>query len=64
VTADHSTSCARRAHTDGPVPLLVSGGGVDPDGVQTYGETASRDGAIGHIRGIDIMPHLISLAKG
>ena len=28
VTADHSTSCARKAHTDGPVPLLVSGGGV------------------------------------
>ncbi|MGI8774350.1 MAG: alkaline phosphatase family protein [Actinomycetota bacterium] len=63
VTADHSTSCARRAHTDGPVPLLVSGGGVDPDGVRTYGETASRNGAIGHLRGIDIMPNLISLLK-
>ena len=64
VTADHSTSCARRAHTDGPVPLLVSGGGVSPDGVQTYGETASREGSIGHLRGPEIMPNLVALAKG
>ena len=27
VTADHSTSCVRKAHTADPVPLLVSGGG-------------------------------------
>ncbi|MQA98872.1 MAG: 2,3-bisphosphoglycerate-independent phosphoglycerate mutase [Actinobacteria bacterium] len=63
VTADHSTSCARKAHTDGPVPLLVSGGGVSPDGVQTYGETAARDGAMGHLRGPEIMPNLVSLAR-
>ncbi|HEV2754675.1 MAG TPA: alkaline phosphatase family protein [Actinomycetota bacterium] len=63
VTADHSTSCARKAHTDGPVPLLVSGGGVSPDGVQSYGETASREGAIGHLLGPQIMPNLVSLAK-
>jgi 2,3-bisphosphoglycerate-independent phosphoglycerate mutase len=64
VTADHSTSCARKAHTDGPVPLLVSGGGVSADGVQTYGETASRQGALGHLLGPEIMPNLVALAKG
>jgi 2,3-bisphosphoglycerate-independent phosphoglycerate mutase len=64
VTADHSTSCERRAHTDGPVPLLVAGGGVSPDGVQTYGETASRQGAIGHLKGPQIMPNLVALARG
>jgi 2,3-bisphosphoglycerate-independent phosphoglycerate mutase len=64
VTADHSTSCARKAHTDGPVPLLVAGGGVSPDGVQTYGETASRDGAMGHLKGPQIMPSLVALARG
>lgn len=64
VTADHSTSCARKAHTDGPVPLLVSGGGVSPDGVETYGETASREGSIGHLKGPEIMPNLVALAKG
>lgn len=64
VTADHSTSCARKAHTDGPVPLLISGGSVSPDGVETYGETASREGAIGHLLGPQIMPNLVSLARG
>ena len=63
VTADHSTSCARKAHTDGPVPLLVSGGGVSADSVETYGETASRQGALGHLMGPEIMPNLVSLAR-
>ena len=64
VTADHSTSCARKAHTDGPVPLLVSGGGVASDAVESFGETASRAGAIGHIFGPQIMPELVRLARG
>lgn len=63
VTADHSTSCARKAHTDGPVPLLVAGGVVMPDGVQSYGETAARDGSLGHLMGPDIMPNLVTLAR-
>jgi 2,3-bisphosphoglycerate-independent phosphoglycerate mutase len=63
VTADHSTSCVRKAHTDGPVPLLVSGGTVSSDSVETYGETASRRGAIGHLQGPQIMPNLLALAR-
>lgn len=63
VTADHSTSCARKAHTDGPVPLLVSGGGVAADAVETFGETASRKGALGHLKGPEIMPNLVELAR-
>jgi 2,3-bisphosphoglycerate-independent phosphoglycerate mutase len=63
VTADHSTSCARKAHTDGPVPLLISGGGVPSDGVETYGESASRGGSLGHLKGTEIVPILVSLAR-
>jgi 2,3-bisphosphoglycerate-independent phosphoglycerate mutase len=63
VTADHSTSCVRKAHTDGPVPLLISGRGVSSDGVETFAETASRRGTIGHLRGPQIMPNLVSLAR-
>ena len=63
VTADHSTSCARKAHTDGPVPLLVSGGNVSADRVQTYGESASREGALGHLLGPEIMPNLVALTR-
>ena len=64
VTADHSTSCARKAHTDGPVPLLIAGGGVSSDDVTSYGERASRGGALGHLKGVEIMPNLVELAKG
>jgi 2,3-bisphosphoglycerate-independent phosphoglycerate mutase len=64
VTADHSTSCARKAHTDGPVPLLVAGGSATSDGVQSYGETASREGSLGHLMGPEIMPNLVRLARG
>jgi 2,3-bisphosphoglycerate-independent phosphoglycerate mutase len=63
VTADHATSCKRKAHTDTPVPLVVAGGSVSPDGVESYGETASRDGAIGHLIGTQIMPQLVALAR-
>ena len=63
VTADHSTSCARKAHTDGPVPLLVSGGGVSSDDVDSYGETEARNGALGHLKGSEIMPNLVELAR-
>jgi 2,3-bisphosphoglycerate-independent phosphoglycerate mutase len=63
VTADHSTSCARKAHTDGPVPLLVAGGNISPDGVNSFGETASRSGSLGHLKGTEIMPNLVKLAR-
>ena len=63
VTADHSTSCLRKAHTDGPVPLLISGGAVPSDGVDVYGETASRHGSLGHLLGPQIMPNLVEAAR-
>ncbi|MDQ3767590.1 MAG: alkaline phosphatase family protein [Actinomycetota bacterium] len=63
VTADHSTSCRRKSHTDGPVPLLVAGRGVSSDAVQTYGERASRKGALGHLKGTEIMPNLVRVAR-
>ncbi|MEA2509800.1 MAG: 2,3-bisphosphoglycerate-independent phosphoglycerate mutase [Actinomycetota bacterium] len=63
VTADHSTSCARKAHTDGPVPLLISGGSIAPDNVSAYGESASRRGSLGHLHGTDIVPLLVEAAR-
>ncbi|MFN2525893.1 MAG: alkaline phosphatase family protein [Actinomycetota bacterium] len=63
VTADHSTSCARKAHTDGPVPLLVAGGSISSDAVAEYGESASRRGALGHLKGVEIMPNLVAQAR-
>ncbi|MCA1831552.1 MAG: 2,3-bisphosphoglycerate-independent phosphoglycerate mutase [Actinobacteria bacterium] len=64
VTADHSTSCPKKAHTDDPVPLVIAGPGVGEDAVMTFGETASKKGSIGLVQGVDIMPRLMELARG
>ena len=64
VTADHSTSCAKKAHTDDPVPLVVAGPEVSSDSVSTFGERAAARGAIGLIQGVEIMPALMELARG
>ena len=61
VTADHSTSCVRKAHTADPVPLVVSGGGVQADGTESFGEHAAAEGSLGLLRGVDILPRLVGL---
>lgn len=63
VTADHSTSCVRAAHTADPVPLLISGGPVNPDGSRSYGEREAAQGSLGHLRGVDILPQLVQLME-
>ena len=63
VTADHSTSCVRRAHTAEPVPLLVSGGPVRPDGSAGFGERACSTGSLGLVRGVGIVPRLAQLMR-
>lgn len=64
VTADHSTSCLRKAHTAEPVPLLVTGGPVRPDGTTSFGERACAAGSLGQLRGVDIVPRLATLMRG
>jgi 2,3-bisphosphoglycerate-independent phosphoglycerate mutase len=64
VTADHSTSCVRKAHTPDPVPLVVSGVGVTSDGSESYGERACARGSLGSLRGVEIVPRLAGLLRG
>jgi 2,3-bisphosphoglycerate-independent phosphoglycerate mutase len=63
VTADHATPCEVGAHTDDPVPLLVSGAGVEPDNAGPFGESSAARGSIGHLHGVDVMPLLVQLAR-
>ncbi len=63
VTADHATSCLRKAHTADPVPLLVSGGRVAPDGSTAFGEHACADGSLGELLGPQILPRLVDLMR-
>jgi 2,3-bisphosphoglycerate-independent phosphoglycerate mutase len=63
VTADHATSCVRKAHTAEPVPLLVTGGPVRPDGTEEFGERACASGKLGALKGIEILPRISALLR-
>jgi 2,3-bisphosphoglycerate-independent phosphoglycerate mutase len=63
VTADHSTVCNIKAHSADPVPLLVSGGNIKPDGTLSFSEKAASRGSLGAILGCEIMALLVRLAK-
>jgi 2,3-bisphosphoglycerate-independent phosphoglycerate mutase len=63
VTADHSTSCLRKAHTADPVPLLVAGPGVAADATVSFGERAAASGSLGTVQGTQILPRLIELLR-
>jgi 2,3-bisphosphoglycerate-independent phosphoglycerate mutase len=64
VTADHATSCVRKAHTADPVPFLVSGGPVSADGNTSFGETSCAEGSLGKMLGPQILPRLSALVLG
>ncbi len=59
VTADHATPAIQKGHTDDPVPFLLVGAGV-PGGTSevTFGEPAASTGALGTLRGSDVLPRL------
>jgi 2,3-bisphosphoglycerate-independent phosphoglycerate mutase len=63
ITADHSTACAVKAHTADPVPLLVCGGNIKPDGSMSFSERSASLGSIGGLLGNQILPFLINLSK-
>ena len=63
VTADHATSSLRKAHTAEPVPLLVTGGPVRPDGTEAFGERACAAGKLGALKGIEILPRVSALLR-
>ena len=59
VLPDHPVPLALGKHTRTPVPVAVSQPGVPPDGVQTFDETAARQGALGYLKGSDLMDLLL-----
>jgi 2,3-bisphosphoglycerate-independent phosphoglycerate mutase len=63
VTADHSTVCAIKAHSSDPVPLLISGGNIKPDGSLSFSEKAAKLGSLGEMQGQDIMPLLVQSSR-
>jgi 2,3-bisphosphoglycerate-independent phosphoglycerate mutase len=64
VTADHSTPCKLKAHSDDPVPIVISGGKAKCDDVHRFSEKACMKGSLGLLaRGAELMPILINSIK-
>ncbi len=58
ITADHSTPCVAKAHTDDPVPLLVAGPRVASDGLPRFTESYAMKGKLGTMHGYKILERL------
>jgi len=61
ITADHCTPISFGDHTGDPVPIAVCGPAVRRDGVRGYDERVVVGGALGRIRGFDVMPIMTNL---
>ena len=63
VTADHSTPCDIKAHSADPVPLLISSGGLEPEGALQFGESEAARGRLGKLRGPELVSRLVEIAR-
>ena len=51
VLPDHPTPISLRTHTAEPIPFCIYYPGIEPDGVQTFSETAAKQGSYGSLEG-------------
>jgi 2,3-bisphosphoglycerate-independent phosphoglycerate mutase len=63
ISADHSTPCIHKGHSDDPVPLLISGDMITNDNTQRFTEEEGKNGAIGLINGAQVVKTGIELFK-
>ena len=63
VSADHSTPCINKGHSDDPVPLLVSGYTIKKDDAKRVTEAEAKKGSIGLIEGSQVVETGLKLIK-
>jgi 2,3-bisphosphoglycerate-independent phosphoglycerate mutase len=64
VTADHSTPCELKGHSDDPVPVLIAGNKIGGDGIKKFGERECAKGSLKTIaRGTELMPKLMKFIE-
>ncbi|VFJ15437.1 alkaline phosphatase family protein [Candidatus Nitrosocosmicus franklandus] len=61
ICGDHSTPCIKKAHTDDPIPLLISGKGLAGDGTTRFTESNSKRGSIGKIYGYKVIEEALRI---
>ncbi len=63
VSADHSTPCINKGHSDDPVPVLVSGDFIQNDGTTRMTEEQAKKGSIGLLQGAEVVEKSLELIK-
>jgi 2,3-bisphosphoglycerate-independent phosphoglycerate mutase len=63
VTSDLCTVCNIKSHSAIPVPLLVCGANIKPDGSLSFSEKACASGSLGELAGQDILPFIVKNAQ-
>ena len=64
ITADHSTPCKLKRHSDDPVPILISGDKIEGDKKDGFGEEVCKKGSLGILKkGSELMPILMRYLK-
>ncbi len=63
ISADHSTPCINKGHSDDPVPILVSGDFIKNDGTTRMTEQQAKKGSIGLLQGSEVVTKSIELIK-
>ena len=63
ISADHSTPCINKGHSDDPVPLLVSGNKIKSDETERFTENESKKGEIGMLEGAQVLDTVLNIIK-
>ena len=63
VSADHSTPCIIKAHSDDPVPILVSGESIKNDQTVRFTEEEAKKGSLGFLEGSQVVKTCLQLIK-
>lgn len=63
ISADHSTPCINKGHSDDPVPILVSADFIQNDGTTRMTEEQAKKGSIGLLQGAEVVPKSLELIK-
>ena len=63
ISADHSTPCISKGHSDDPVPVLVSGDRIRNDGTTRMTEKQAKMGSIGLLEGSGVLRTALELVK-
>ena len=63
ISADHSTPCINKGHSDDPVPVLVSGDFINSDDTVRFTEDEAKKGKLGLLEGAQVVETALEQIK-